>query len=297
MEQSLVMRDVRGVRTAVYDTGPRSSRSSNATLVMVHGGDVRSLSDAADWSTIWHPDTIGARLIAYDKPGQGRSYQPGMSGSAVSLSALTAHLEELVAGVGHPVTLMGHSRGALPVADVALRSPHLVNGVVLVSSNTLAPPSPLTPTDFYLRAYADPPHALTEEYVRRELVMNSYDASHVDNDILRARHDAAMESGWWNDREHRMLLYPSVADSLQRGRELVLEKLVSQGLKVPVLTFWGRNDVSAPHQLGESLMTLLTGSSKDVTAVQVNRSGHYVYREHPEVFMAHTAAFLAGLRH
>ncbi|MGB4135779.1 MAG: alpha/beta hydrolase, partial [Microbacterium sp.] len=237
------------------------------------------------------PQAMGGRLVAYDKPGQGRSYAPGMDARAVGLPGLVRHLEALVRDVGGPVVLMGHSRGALPVTALALRRPELVAGLVLVSSNTLAPPSDVTPADFYVRAYADPPEHPDDEYVRRELTMNSFDAGHVDDGILDARRRAAVESGWWADRAHRMQVYPAVSASLQRGRDEVLGRLSADGLRMPVLLLWGHDDVSAPPQLGDRLRDLLMASTRDVTAVQVNRSGHYVYREHPGEFMALTRAF------
>ena len=141
--------DIGGVDTCVYDTGPAAGRP---TIVMLHGGDPRSLSSALDWSTIWSPDALGARLVAYDKPGQGLSYSADLHDQAMGAAELCGHLEALLDRLGPgPIVLMGHSRGALPVAEAALRRPERVAGLVLVSSNTLAPPSPQTPADFYPR--------------------------------------------------------------------------------------------------------------------------------------------------
>lgn len=67
MDRHQQYRHIAGVKTSVYDETPPSGGRS--TMVMVHGGDPRSLSNALDWSTIWDPSRLDARLIAYDKPG------------------------------------------------------------------------------------------------------------------------------------------------------------------------------------------------------------------------------------
>lgn len=284
MERYQQYRRIAGVDTSVYDERPPTGNSS--TIVMVHGGDPRSLSNALDWSTIWNPEILDARLIAYDKPGQGRSYVEAMDASLVSADAISRHLEELVAGATWPVILMGHSRGALPVADVALRRPELVQGVVLVASNTLAPASVETPKDFYGRAYADPPIALNDEFVRREPEMNSFSPDHIDAGFVDGRRHAALESGWWSDREHRIRAYDTVTQpSLQHMRTRCLAALHGHGFSMPVLQVWGYNDVSAPVDLAQNLFELVASGTGAATSVVVNRSGHYVYREHASQFV------------
>lgn len=284
METQQQLRVIAGVETSVYDEAPPSG--GKATIVFVHGGDPRSLSNALDWSTVWCPTLLNARLIAYDKPGQGRSYTTSMDASLFNAEALSQHLEELVREVGTPVVLVGHSRGALPVADVALRCPELVQAVVLVASNTLAPPSLVTPKDFYVQAYADPPAELDEEFLRREPQMNSYSTQHIDAQFLDGRRAAAMESGWWRDRDHRLQAYENTTQpSLEKMRTRCLERLRDVGLVMPVWQIWGNNDVSAPVILAQELFQVLTSRGENATSVVINHSAHYVYREHPAPFM------------
>lgn len=291
MQDALRFEDVAGVRTAIYDSGPRPGRP---TIVMVHGGDPRSLSNALDWSTVWAPDELDARFVAYDKPGQGRSYVPGMAVDAVLLPGLVAHLERLLQTLPAPLVLVGHSRGALPVADLALSRPELLAGLVIVSSNTLAPGSAATPKDFYPRAYADAPAELGEEYLRREPEMNSCSTAHIDRGFLEGRRLAALESGWWEDRAHRTRIYPDVADSLTTGRERVLERLAATGFEMPVLQLWGGADISAPLELAHALFGLISRHPVPATSVAFAGSAHYVYREEPVRFRAQLAAFLAA---
>lgn len=210
-----------------------------------------------------------------------------MESSLLSAHAISRHLEVLVEETGEPVVLIGNSRGALPVADVALRRPDLVRGVVLVASNTLAPASANTPRDFYVRAYADPPKVLDEEFVRREPEMNSFSLDHLDPEFVDGRRAAAMDSGWWADSEHRLRVYADVTQpSLEQMRSRCLESLNGKGFSIPVLQVWGHNDVSAPVELANDLFRLLASGGGQATSVVINRSAHYVYREHASGFMA-----------
>jgi pimeloyl-ACP methyl ester carboxylesterase len=276
--------DIGGVDTCVYDTGPAAGRP---TIVMLHGGDPRSLSSALDWSTIWSPDVLGARLVAYDKPGQGLSYSADLPAKAMSAAGLCAHLEALLEQLDpEPIVLMGHSRGALPVAAAALRRPDRVAGLVLVSSNTLAPPSLQTPADFYPRAYAAPPAEPTVEFVRREPEMNSYLTGHID-ELVPGRLSAAEENRWWHDLDRRTRIYDTIVKQELEGlRAQVLSEIEQRGFDLPVLQIWGQNDVSAPVSLAHALFATVSARTLDCTSVVINRSAHYVYREHPSQFRA-----------
>lgn len=284
--------DVAGVTTCVYDTGPSDGRP---TIVMLHGGDPRSLASALDWSSVWSADALGARLVAYDKPGQGRSYPPDLPDDAMGAAGLCAHLDAVLDRVGPgPVVLMGHSRGALPVAEVALRRPERIAGLVLVSSNTLAPPSAETPADFYPGAYADPPPRPTAEFVRREPELNSYLTRHVD-ELVPGRLAAAAENGWWAGLDRRTRVYDTIVrPGLEDLRARVLADIERDGFGVPVLQVWGQNDVSAPVSLAHALFRTIAERTADCTSVVVNRAAHYVYREHPSRFLALLRTFVAA---
>jgi pimeloyl-ACP methyl ester carboxylesterase len=287
--------DIGGVDTCVYDTGPAAGRP---TIVMLHGGDPRSLSSALDWSTIWSPDALGARLVAYDKPGQGLSYSADLHDQAMGAAELCGHLEALLDRLGPgPIVLMGHSRGALPVAEAALRRPERIAGLVLVSSNTLAPPSPQTPADFYPRAYAAPPAEPTVEFVRREPDMNSRLTGHVD-ELVAGRLSAAGENGWWGDLDRRTRVYDTIVkQELEKLRVRILSEIEQRGFDLPVLQIWGQNDVSAPVSLAHALFATVSARTLNCTSVVINCSGHYTYREHPSQFRGLLRTFVGELPH
>lgn len=283
--------DIGGWATCVYDSGAMEGRPA---LVMLHGGDVRSLATARDWETIWDPEDLGCRLIAYDKPGQGFSYDTNLPETLVTSYGLSSHLEGVVEASGaSDVVLLGHSRGALPVADLALRRPEMISGLVLVASNTLAPPSDDTPVDFYSRAFADPPPTPDLAYVRREPEMNSYLTDHVDQQFLDHRLRVASHAGWWENRGTREeLCEREILPSLRELRNSVIKKASEEGFKLPVCVVWGHEDVSAPATLGRQLYDAIAPRTADCWFFLINRSGHYVYRERPKQFKALLKAFV-----
>jgi pimeloyl-ACP methyl ester carboxylesterase len=292
VERDHQYRTIAGIRTSLYDSGPRDDTAP--TIVMVHGGDPRSLSNALDWSTIWDPAGLGSRLVAYDKPGQGYTFSPDLDESVATAESLSTHLAALIESLGREVVLMGHSRGALPVATVALRRPELVRALVLVASNTLASSSDLTPRDFYPTAYADPPVEPSDEYVRREPEMNSFSSAHIDARFIEGRRRPAVSTGWWDARDRRQRWFDGlVSSSLQTMRESVLAGIRERGFGMPVLQIWGQNDVSAPVELAHDLFASIARRTADATSVVINESAHYVYREHPQRFAELLRSFAA----
>lgn len=295
MEQDHHYLTLGGVETSVYDTGVVYGGAP--PIVMVHGGDPRSLSNALDWSTIWDPAALGSRLIAYDKPGQGYTYSTAVHARSTTADSLSAHLTAVLESLGTRVVLMGHSRGALPVASVALRRPDLVCALVLVSSNTLAPSSDLTPRSFYSTAYADPPAELSVDYIRREAEMNSYSTEHIDARFIEGRRRPAVETGWWDANDSRRAWFDgAVAPSLAQMRESVLAEIRQRGFAMPVLQIWGQNDHSAPVSLAHELFASIAPKTATATSVVFNRSAHYVYREHPREFAELVRAFVSPAR-
>lgn len=285
---------VMGVRTRVYATG---AAPGAPTLVMVHGGDPRSLSNATDFSTVWDRAALpGApRLLAYDKPGQGFSFHADEPRLGFDIDALTEHLRAVVdRHTTGPVVLMGHSRGALPVLDLATAAPDGLAGVVVVASNTVAPESELTPRDFYPRAYADPPRAPTAEYTTREARMNSYDERHVAGVMADTRMAIASAPGWWasvadRDAAHATRLLPQFT----AARERLLAALDARRVEVPVLTIWGADDVSAPEILGRALHPYLERCFSSADYVVLGKARHYVYRDRAHGFTGVVGAWLA----
>ena len=99
-------------------------RDSSTTFLLVHGAGVsgRYLLPTAR--------SLDCRVVIPDLPGFGRSSKPRRT---LDLSQLAAVLEGVMEVLGQKeAVFLGNSLGCQVVLELALRSPHLVAGVVLV---------------------------------------------------------------------------------------------------------------------------------------------------------------------
>lgn len=281
-----------GIRTRTFVS---NGETDQPTVVLLHGGDIRSLSNATDFSTLWGGDATLPRLVAPDKPGQGSSFNADDLSLGLDPEGLVAHLEAVLERYcTGPVILLGHSRGALPVMALTLARPERVAGLVLVSSNTLAPPSPVTPTDFYPTMYRrTPDEPLSDDYVGREATGNSYRSDHV-ADLIANRWEVARQPGWWESHAERTRLHDEdLRPKLAASRDAMIARLGSMRLDIPVLTFWGSQDVSAPEMLGPALQEILRPAFVSSDHLVLSSARHYVYRDRAVAFRHHLTAWLA----
>jgi pimeloyl-ACP methyl ester carboxylesterase len=280
--------DVGGVPTRFFDVG------EGHPLVLVHGGDFRSLSSADDWSLNVPALAADFRVIALDKLGQGFTGLP-LTDADYTMSATTRHLAGFVDALElDDVTLVGHSRGALPAAWLAIDRPQRVRSLVVYSSNTLAPDHPDTPRDFYHEAYADRPERPDVDYVLREPVRNSYDSAHVDDDFVGRRLEIARLAKTATAVSVMRRTYSTgFLPDFRAMRAEVLERVDSGGIRCPVSVIWGRDDVSAPLVLGELLADRLAAAAAIADFHVFNHAGHYVYREQPEACDGTVREFVA----
>ncbi len=123
-----------GSRIAVETYGPRGA----PTLVLAHG-----------WictGRVWHEQVVRLcdryRIVTYDQPGHGRSASPASGEYDIDL--LGGGLETVVRTCTPPgpVTVVGHSMGAMAVMNAARRFPETftsrLNGVALISTTSSA---------------------------------------------------------------------------------------------------------------------------------------------------------------
>jgi pimeloyl-ACP methyl ester carboxylesterase len=271
--------DVDGIRTRYFDAG-----AGEATIVLIHGGEFRSSSNAGDWSSIWDLLAARFRVVAFDKLGQGFTDLPD-SDDELTMSATVRHtlgfLEVL--GIDNAV-MVGHSRGALPAAYAAVHVPERVLAVIAVDSNTLAPDHPDYPKDFYPSIYAAKPEVPDEAFARLELERNSYATDHITPEIVASRLEAArlekMEIGFAKMKTLYESQYVPDFKAVRRG---VLDAIAEGALvDLPMSVIWGYDDPSAPLTIGYALLDRLAPHIDWTEFHIINQSGHYPYREHPE---------------
>jgi pimeloyl-ACP methyl ester carboxylesterase len=173
---------------------------SGSTVVLLHGLGGSHVS----WRGLVTALSANARVLAVDLPGHGRTRRLGRSSDVQANKTL---LSRLLAHLGEPVTLVGHSMGAALAMLQAAAEPHTVESLALI-----APPLPRagaelpTPTMAGQVALCAVPwvarRALDRrlqrqgaaQYVRERLELTCADPQHIDAETLQLA-IALVESG------------------------------------------------------------------------------------------------------
>jgi pimeloyl-ACP methyl ester carboxylesterase len=99
------------------------------TVLFIHG----FLDDASVWDGVIAalPDKVD--VIQYDLPGSGTRSQAVADPDSITLVSLAAEAGNIVAGIGAPVVVVGHSMGSQVAELVAAGHADRVRGLVLVT--------------------------------------------------------------------------------------------------------------------------------------------------------------------
>jgi pimeloyl-ACP methyl ester carboxylesterase len=286
--------DVDGVRTRYYEDG------SGEPLVLVHGGGFAFIDSLDCWSLNFDGLAEHFHVYALDKLGQGHTENP-KSDNEYTYETLVRHTARWLEVLGITrAHLVGHSRGGLLVATLALEYQGLAKTVVIVDSGTLAPDDPRFITENFYKAVASriPSGPPSLETMRAEPVANSHSPEHVTEDYLRRNLEIAQLAKTkeaqqrvgalgMDDTELGSTLW---MPSLQRGRKATLEK-AEHGMPAPTLVVWGMNDPSAPLPLGLALFDRIAGRTPKAEFHVLNHAGHYCFREQTREFNRLVKAF------
>jgi pimeloyl-ACP methyl ester carboxylesterase len=215
------------------------------------------------------------------------------------MRATTEHALRFIQTMGiQKAHLVGHSRGALPAARLAIDHPELAQTLIIFDTNTLAPGDPpLQPVE------PVPDHAsLTRDAIRKRLLEWSPDRKpwfteeYVDLELEIARLPktqqaaAAFEkarAAWVERNPDKVKARPALARNSGTGwwlydvKDETLEAIKAGRLKTPTFILWGMNDPGAPLKLGIELLELIAKSVSRVRMHVFNRSGHFPYAEYP----------------
>jgi pimeloyl-ACP methyl ester carboxylesterase len=288
--------DVNSIRTRYFDGG------TGEPLVLVHGGQWPSTASAGGWAPIF--DHLAARfhVYAFDKLGMGFTDNP-KSDADFTMDAITRHAFGFIQAVGiRRAVLVGHSRGALPVARIAVDHPDMVSHLVILDSNTLAPPDPNTPERIDPDADRRPP---TREEIkaaamasRQSYMKNFLTDAYIEGEYriaqlpkLRevARRFNAARDKWVRENPELVKQNPLWTRNMgattwwmYKEKFETLERINAGMLKAPTLIVWGYNDPTAPYTLGVDLMQTVSKVVARTELHIINHSGHFVAAEHPE---------------
>lgn len=282
--------DVGGVRTRYWEAG------AGEPMVLVHGGQFGELCSLDSWDLNFDELSQDYHLVALDRLGQGFTDNPsdsaGYTSEAVNAHAI-AFLHTLGLGPSH---LVGHSRGGFVVTRVAIERPDLARTVTIVDSGTTAPEDPDYPSaTFYdeleRQLAGEPP---SPDNARVEVELQSLSHDHITDDFIarlseisllpkiREAHDTLQEVRWsvWEP-------------SIESKRQETLDVIGREGIPVPTLIVWGRNDPSALLPWGVKLYEHICTHTDRAELHVFNRAGHYCFREQPRAFAAVLRSFCA----
>jgi 2-hydroxy-6-oxo-6-(2'-carboxyphenyl)-hexa-2,4-dienoate hydrolase len=280
--------DVDGIKTRYFAAG------KGHPFVLIHGGHFGNTYNAYHWSLNFDGLSANFHVHAVDKLGQGYTDNP-KNDADYTMAKTIEHVYRFLGAVGiNRAILMGHSRGALPAARIAVDHPEMVRALIIVDSNTLAADHPSSPANFYNKLEENAPAVADEEYVRREPEANSYSNEHITPDFVAemvkiARLPKIIEA---KQRAGRLMVSQFLPDVQKRKYE-TLDMIRAGRLQAPTLVLWGLNDPSAPVVLGHELFQHVARAVPKSQFHVFNRAGHYVFREHAAEFNRVIANFLA----
>lgn len=208
-----------------------------------------------------------ASVVAPSHPGFGRSARPEGFESVYDLANLYAAL--LDALPHDKVTLVGLSFGGWLAAELAVRSCHRIERLVLVDSVGIKVSDRETPdiTDVFnthpdevrRRTWHDPAHA------------PDFDAMSDEQLVMRHGNWESLALYGWHPYMHN----PRLAFWLPR-------------ISVPTLVLWGKSDGIVRPAYGAAFAKLIPGARFNV----IEAAGHQPEIEQPDAFVGHVTAFL-----
>ncbi|TAK07237.1 alpha/beta hydrolase [bacterium] len=272
--------DVGEIRTRYFEKG------DGDILALFHGGHFGS-HDSADSANDWGLNFDGLarwfHVYAVDKLGQGYTDNP-LSDADYTMAAVVQHAYGFLQTLGlRNVSLIGHSRGAYPVARLTLEHPELIRSCIVVDSNTLAPGVGRNEI-----VMANPPlPRLTKESQRWVFQKYSHGFDHITEEWLEAVTRIAALPKYQQavtKMEAQGLRTTRFLPHLARQKEETLAWIRDGGMKKPTLVIWGYNDPTATLAQGLALFDLITARTPKAQLHIFNQAGHFTYREHPKAF-------------
>ncbi len=286
--------DVDGVRPGYVEGG------SGVAMVLVHGGGFGSTAHFSNnWRSIFDYLASHFHVYAVDKLGQGHTDNPRRDAD-YSMMAVTQHIYRFMESVGiQKVHLVGHSRGALPAARIAVDHPEMIRTLTLFDSNTLAPDNPNAPRRRTPAATQrpTPPLVPTKESIRQFWSSLSHRQDFLTDDFIEAEFQVTQFPKF---REATEKMASLTAQWAKLNPEKIKENPGSQGkwwydemkretfvrinagrFKNPTLIIWGFNDPGASYRLGITLYEIFSAVVDRTELHLFNQCMHDGFLEYP----------------
>jgi 2-hydroxy-6-oxonona-2,4-dienedioate hydrolase len=280
--------DVDGIRTRYFDQG------EGERIVFIHGvqmGSTDGSSSARSWELNFPVLARHYNTISLDRLGQGYTDNPKRD-EDYTMHASVQHIIAFLDKLGKkPYHLVGHSRGGYIVTRITMERPDLVRTSTCVSSGTLSPGT--TRTHIATRNRPQPEN--TRESIRWYLENYSYNPrtvteAWIDESLTIGNLPKNLESVAKMTKEGLLKKQFTPQLFVQRGE--VHRWLIEKGMPCPTLIVWGYEDPGASLEAGMQLIELFMKRQRSTEVRLFNRSGHFVYREHPAAFNRMLDAFI-----
>jgi pimeloyl-ACP methyl ester carboxylesterase len=276
-----------GWRTSLMEAG------DGAPVLLIHGSSI-AVDARLTWFRLFDALSPGARVIAYDQPGFGRSAIPDDRRYLDRLER-SAHAQALVEQLDlRNLTVIGHSEGGFIAARLALTKPDRVRRLVIVASGGASPALGDARDAHWMEA-----SSRIYDYARRNVDEDTfvrseghlcYRADPAFEEILRANFRYAQQSG-----NAECFLRRVAASSTYAGYTTLQEKWLLpflKDLRAPALLVWAGRDETVPVARGLALLDLMPRSEMHI----FRDAGHWVMHEAPARFEALIRGFMEGPR-
>jgi len=276
--------EVNGIRTRYYEMGQGDA------LVLIHGSGWSGHASANVWSKNIPLFAKHSHVFAPDKVGSGMTANPA-DDNDFNLQGEVDHLYDFIRAMKlGTVHLAGEGRGGDCAFFLALQHPEVVRDLVLVDTNIAElkgqPPNgnarancPKEPDDESWRCRtralsSSPDEAFDDEYFMAGKYMSLLPKS--------GETAAKLKSGAGGEL--------ATMDGLNRWKAEWFARIKKEGvLEMPVLIYWGQNDIAAPATNGQALRELIAVNDAHVRMIVVEKAGHFPFREYPERFVSDVA--------
>jgi len=264
-----------GENRCIHYTLHPAEGDSRGDVVFVHG----SGPGASGWSNFKHNvaafQQAGYRCVVYDQWGYGNTDKP----TDVD-HTLDFFVEGLIGLLDHlaidSVILVGNSLGGAVSLGLTLAQPERVRKLILMAPGGIEPKEAYFATEGIQAMVKYPMGSpeFTRKVLAKLLELLVYDPSLVNEELVDERW-AVLQTQ--NPHVLATMAIPDLSDRLGE-------------IQCPTLVFWGTNDKFCPS----TGVWKVLQSGGPVQAEVLNRCGHWVMTEYPDLFNGRCLDFLAS---
>jgi 2-hydroxy-6-oxonona-2,4-dienedioate hydrolase len=296
--------NVKGVRTRYYERG------QGEPLLLLTGGVWSGYSSANFWSKNIRGLAKRFHVIAPDELGCGMTGNP-LDDKDYNIEGIVEHeyqfIETMKLGKVH---IAGAGRSGGTAFYFAVEHPEMVR-TLIISGSVTASPAGSTGSRADRTSKCLMLSGLEAEKCNCQALSYNCAAAHDDEYWAAADYMGSLPKAQETDAKIKagvggpLAFFVPIAivgqpqlSGFNEFRKKWIERVRNEGtLQMPVLLYWGFNDVSALVARGLELFDVIGAKNPKVTMVIINRAGHESPRENPEEFNYHIINFIDHAEH